>query len=162
MSIDELLKQLQAHREQRHQRDYRPDWLKDFISRAAELFEPLETYGRAGFDCQLDERGWTVSMYLGATEIIGGPKDGHIGHASFRMNLEELRDLFSSIDFFEWYSLADADVDGATPKLRSLVAVHGGIGEKQEQRIRLELLSVPPTLIKPGIHCRPDGMLFES
>ncbi len=162
MSIDELLEQLQRHRETRQQRDYRPEWLKTFVSRAAELFEPLDTYGRAGFDCQLDERGWIVSMYLGATEIIGGPNDGHIEHASFRLNLEQLQGLFTTADHFEWYSLADTPQEGVRHQLRSLVAIHGSLKSDTEWRVCLELLSVPPAIVKPGIHCRPDGMLFES
>jgi hypothetical protein len=162
MSIDELLEQLQIHRETRELRDYRPKWLRDFVARAADLFEPLETFGRAGFDCQLDEHGWIVSMYLGATEVIGGPDDGHIEHASFRMNLEQLQSLFGTIEHFEWYSLADTPESGVKHSLRSLVAIHGVLSSDAEHRIRLEVLSVPPTVVRPGLHCRPDGMLFES
>jgi len=162
MSIDELLAQLQVHRETRRQRDYRPDWLKTFIQNAANLFEPLEGYGRAGFDCQLDERGWIVSMYLGATEIIGGSRDGHIEHASFRMNLDQLQLLFDKIHHFEWYSLADGPAANAPFDLRSLVAVHGVLSSGNDHQVRLEVLSVPPTVVKPGLHLRPDGDLFES
>lgn len=162
MTIDELLAQLQRYESRRRQRDYRPEWLRRLISRSAELIEPLESIGRAGYDCRLDEHGWIVSLYLGCTEVIGGPLDGHIEHASFRINLEDLRSLFHSIRQFEWYSLADRGVETQQHGLRCLISIQGAIDAAGEQRVRLEILSVPPADIQPGLHCRPDGTLYET
>lgn len=161
MTIDELLEQLQQHRSRQQQRDYRPDWLRQFIARAADLFEPLDAVGRAGYDCQLDERGWTVSLYLGATEVIGGPLDGHIEHASFRINLDDLRRLFHSTEHFEWYSVSRPAADADERRLRSLLAVHGTV-DSAENYVKLEILATPPDCVLPGLHCRPDGTLYES
>ena len=72
MSIEELLEQMEQYRLRREQRDCRPEWLKGFIQQASSLFEPLTHVGRVGYACQFDERGWTVCMYLGTTEIVGG------------------------------------------------------------------------------------------
>ncbi len=160
MSIEELLEQMEQYRLRREQRDYRPDWLKDFVQQASGLFEPLTHVGRVGYDCQCDERGWTVCMYLGTTEIVGGAKDGRIDHVSFRVDLTQISLLFSSISRLEWYSVAESCELSQPHSVRSLITIHGvaAIGND----VRLELLSVPPHMIKPGLHYRPDGMIYET
>jgi hypothetical protein len=159
MSIEELLEQMEQYRLRREQRDFRPEWLKGFILQASALFEPLTHIGRVGYDCQFDERGWTVCMYLGTTEIVGGAKDGQIDHASFRIDLKQIGLLFESIDRFEWYSVTDTN-DQDSEKIRSLLALHGVISVGNT--LRLELLAIPPQTIKPGLHYRPDGMTYET
>lgn len=158
MSIEELLEQMEQYRSRREHRDFRPDWLKEFVQKAALQFEPLTSVGRVGYDCQLDERGWTVCMYLGTTEIVGGAKDGHIDHAGFRMDLAALPSLFQKITRFEWYSVEDPANSEGHPK--SLICVHGRVSSGDE--IRLELMAVPPETVKPGLHCRPDGSIYET
>ena len=160
MSIEELLEQMEQYRLRREQRDYLPEWLKGFVHQAAGLFEPLTHVGRVGYDCQVDERGWTVSMYLGTTEIVGGAKDGRIDHAGFRIDLAQLHKLFSSVSRFEWYSVAESAERDDVGTIRSLISIHGSTLDAQE--IRLELFAVPPQHVRPGLHCRPDGMIYET
>lgn len=160
MSIEELLEQMEQYRLRREQRDYRPEWLKQFIARAAALFEPLTQVGRVGYDCRIDDRGWIVCMYLGSTEIIGGARDGQIEHASFRIDLQQLRELFLSVNRLEWYSVAAPESPRAGQPVRSLISVHGTV--PPEQTLKLELMAVPPDFVGPGLHCRPNGMLFET
>ena len=160
MSIEELLEQMEQYRLRREQRDCRPDWLKGFIQQASGLFEPLTHVGRVGYDCQFDERGWTVCMYLGTTEIVGGARDGKIDHASFRIDLTHFSLLFDSMSRFEWYSVAESNGQENSDAVRSLIAIHGIAAGGNE--VRLELLAVPPDCVKPGLHCRPDGMTYET
>jgi hypothetical protein len=161
MSIEELLIQMEQYRLRREQRDYRPEWLKKFVEQASAVFEPLTHAGRVGYDCQFDDRGWTVCMYLGTTEIVGGAKDGQIDHASFRIDLNAVSQLFDNVNRFEWYSVTEteknskSEVDG----IRSLMCLHGTTGVHE---IRLELLATPPRFVGPGLHCRPDGTLYET
>jgi hypothetical protein len=165
MSIEDLLEQMERYRFRREQRDYRPEWLKSFIRMAASLFEPLSHLGRVGYDCQCDERCWTVCMYLGTTEIVGGARDGQIDHADFRIDLVQLPRLFHRVTRMEWYSLTgDAPVPTVS-RVRSVVAVHGTVLAHEplaEQDVRLELLALPPDFVGPGLHCRPDGMIYET
>jgi len=160
MSIEELLEQMEQYRQRREQRDFRPEWLKQLIREVAAIFEPLTNVGRVGYDCQLDERGWTLCLYLGTTEIVGGPKDGQIDHASFRIDLCGVTKLFSRVDRFEWYSVADESRRADADRHRSLITVHGAYREHHE--IRLELLGTPPNFSGPGLHCRPDGTIYET
>ncbi|MEY3457343.1 MAG: hypothetical protein RL215_500 [Planctomycetota bacterium] len=159
MSIEELLEQMEQYRLRREQRDYRPEWLQRFVEGAAQLFEPLMSVGRAGFDCQLDERGWLVSLYLGTTEIVGGPRDGQVDHVSFCVDLLRLQGMFSRLTRLEWYSVAAGDGSGCGG-IRSLVSVHGEVSGGGA--VRLEVLSIPPEVVRPGLHLRTDGVFYET
>ncbi len=160
MSIEELLEQMEQYRLRREHRDYRPDWLKQFVRNAAALFEPLAEFGRVGYDCRVDERGWIVCMYLGATETVGGPLDGHIDHASFRLDLQQLQQLFNQVERMEWYSVANPDHRTPEHSVRSLISVSGQV--EGGNQLKLELMAVPPDFVGPGLHCRPNGIIFET
>ncbi|MEI7699455.1 MAG: hypothetical protein WCK86_06655 [Planctomycetia bacterium] len=160
MSIEELLEQMEQYRLRREQRDYRPDWLKRFVESVAGLFEPLTNVGRVGYDCQVDERGWTICLYIGTTEIIGGPRDGQIDHASFCIDLLQLQKFFETIDRLEWFSVSGSATENNPIAVKSLLSVHGKVSGGGQ--VRLELLGTPPNVVKPGLHLRPDGVLYET
>lgn len=160
MSIEELLEQMEQYRLRREQRDYRPNWLKRFVESVAGLFEPLTNVGRVGYDCQVDERGWTICLYIGTTEIIGGPRDGQIDHASFCIDLLQLQKLFETIDRLEWFSVSGSATENNPLTIKSLLSVHGKVAGGGQ--VRLELLGTPPNVVKPGLHLRPDGVLYET
>ena len=149
MSIEELLQQMEDYRTRREQRDHRPQWLRDFIKNAAEVFEPLEHTGRVGFDCQLSDRNWIVTMYLGTTEIIGGPRDGQIDHVSYRIDLSRLTRLFQSVQRLEWYSLTNEHDERFNDATRSLVSVVGTV--EGDQVVQLEMLGTPPKYVESGL-----------
>ena len=148
MSIEELLQQIEEFRE-RKARDHRPAWLKAFVRNAAELFEPLAHSGRVGFDCQVGEEGWIVSLYLGTTEIIGGPRDGQIDHVGFRINLAQLTKLFTNLERAEWYSVSNENDTRFHSATRSLLSVIGTVND--QHKVQLELLGEPPVYVEPGI-----------
>lgn len=160
MSIEELLELMEQGRSRKDSRDYRPEWLKKFISSVADLFEPLACLGRVGYDCRLDERGWTVSLYIGTTEIIGGPRDGQIDHVSFRLDILKLQQEFREITRLEWYSVSENAEQASGIPVRSLLSVHGC--PPDGETLRLELLGVPPIVTKPGLHLRTDGVFYET
>lgn len=148
MSLEDLLKQMEDFRSRKENRDCRPDWLKEFVTAAAGLFEPLAHSGRVGYDCQGHEHGWTVCMYLGTTEIIGGPRDGQIEHASFVVNLKELENIFDTIDRLEWFSVANDADERFEDSTRSVMSVRGQA--KGGKNVHLELLHAPPRFVEPG------------
>ena len=148
MSIDELLQQLGEYEAKKEFRDNRPEWLEAFVHQISEIFEPLSSVGRVGFECQADERGWLVSMFLGTTEMIGGPRDGQIDHAGFVIDIIQLQKQFASVDRFEWYSVKEPDSRFNEP-IRSLLVMSGQL--ETGQNIRLELLSSPPKYIDAGL-----------
>ena len=154
MSPEELLHQLAEYKSRRTPKDRRPLWLKHLIERVAALFEPLRDVARAGYDCRLDEHGWLLRMYLGTTEIIGGPKDGQIEHASFQMDLQQLLALFEQVDRLEWYSVANVEPEDFDGQIRCLLSVVGSVAEGQ--KVQLELLASPPRYAPPAIQTTPN------
>ncbi|MCR9202652.1 MAG: hypothetical protein NXI04_28755 [Planctomycetaceae bacterium] len=156
MSLEELLQQMEDFRSRKEKRDCRPDWLKRFVNSAATVFEPLAHSGRVGFDCQGDEHGWTVCMYLGTTEIIGGPRDGQIEHTSFMVDLKKLENIFTSIDRLEWYSIANETGERFDDATRSVLSVRGQAVEGES--VHLELLHTPPRFVEPAFRNSKDGV----
>ena len=154
MSPEELLRQLAEYESRRTPKDRRPLWLKHLIEQVAVLFEPLRDVTRAGYDCRLDEHGWLLRMYLGTTEIIGGPKDGQIEHASFRMDLQQLLALFERVDRLEWYSVANVEPEDFDGQIRCLLSVVGSVAEGQ--KVQLELLASPPRAAPPAVQTTPN------
>jgi hypothetical protein len=159
MSPEELLHQLEEYESRRARKDRRPKWLKHFIEQIAELFEPLRDVARAGYDCRMDEHGWLIRMYLGTTEIIGGPKDGQIEHASFRMDVQQLIQLFEHVDRLEWYSVANAEPEDFDGHVRSLLSVVGTLGDGQ--KIQLEMLASPPRYAPPGMRHTANDVTLD-
>ncbi|MEQ9408728.1 MAG: hypothetical protein RIK87_13410 [Fuerstiella sp.] len=156
MSIEELLQQMEDYRTRREQKDHRPAWLRAFVKSAADLFEPLEYTGRVGFDCQPGEQGWIVTMYLGTTEIIGGPRDGQIDHVSFRVDITRLDQLFQNIQRLEWYSVNNESDDRFHDSTRSLLSVVGTVAD--DHVVQLELLGIPPKYVGPGLKQHENGI----
>ena len=153
LPVQHLLKQVQIYKSQRNQRGARPDWLTAFIEDVAELFEPVDEEGRVGFDCQLVEDGWTVGLYLGGTEIVGGPRDGGSQHAGFQFELLTLLDRFSDIERFRWSVFPDCGEEPDATAL-SFVTIEGRV---QENWLRLRIYSVPHADAGPGFRQFPDG-----
>jgi hypothetical protein len=159
MSPEELLQQLEEYESRRMRKDRRPKWLKHFIQQVAELFEPLRDVARVGYDCRMDEHGWLIRMYLGTTEIIGGPKDGQIEHAGFRMDVQQLIGSFDSVDRLEWYSVSNDEPQEFDGQLRSLLSLVGTVDEGH--RIQLELLASPPKYAPSGLRQTADDGLHN-
>lgn len=158
MSIDEVLRQMEEYQLRREERDYRPTWLKEFIQRISTIFEPLTDAGRVGYECETDEDGWIVCMYLGTTEIIGGPRDGQIDHVSFRLNIQQLVAEFSATHRVEAYSIANDADDRFNEPIRCVIVVHGLVEE--QHAVKLEILTAPPKYVAPGLHRGPGGEII--
>ena len=108
LSARHLLQQIESDRSKRAKRDIRPEWLTAFVECAAELFEPVAEVGRVGFDCRLDEQGWSAALYLGAVEVVGGKSDGQTEQPDFRFDLKALLEQFSRVDALVWNVLDHA------------------------------------------------------
>jgi hypothetical protein len=153
LSARHLLQQIEADRSKRTRRDIRPDWVTALIERVADLFDPVDEFGRVGFDCRLDEEGWSVALYLGAIELIGGKADGQLQCAAFRFDLKPLLDGFSSVDLIEWH-VVDRGEGASDPGARSFLSVDGMVGEN---RVRLSVHSAAPEAAGPALRRLPDG-----
>jgi hypothetical protein len=157
LSARHLLQQIESDRSKRAGRDNRPAWLTALIERVADLFDPVDEIGRVGFDCRLDEEGWTVALYLGAVELVGGKTDGELRCAAFRFDLKSLLDGFSAVERVEW-NVADTSDSSADPGPRSFLAIDGLV---ETNRIRVSIYSAAPPAAGPALRRLPGGR-FET
>jgi hypothetical protein len=155
LSARHLLQQIESDRSKRTKREIRPDWLTALVERIAELFDPVDEFGRVGFECRLDEEGWFVALYLGAVEIVGGRADGQVECAAFRFDLKSLLDGFTDVDRIEWH-VVDQRNGSSDPGARSFLAVDGLVGTN---RVRMSIYSAAPEAAGPALRRLPDGRL---
>ena len=132
----------------------RPAWVDAFIADAAELFDPLSGLGRVGFRTEPVAGAWGVALFLGATEIVGGPGDGLVAPARFRFDATALAALFDApptIDLHVEPVLAAGGVDGIEAALCLS-------GEVAGQPLTVSVLSLPPDGAAPGFKRYAAGL----
>ena len=132
----------------------RPGWVDDFIAEAAELFDPLSGLGRVGFRTHPGEGAWHVALFLGATEIVGGPGDGLVAPARFRFDASALASLFDGVPSVELHVepvLAAHGVDGIEAAL-TLTGTVGG------EALAVTVLTLPPDGAEPGFKRYAAGL----
>jgi len=86
----------------RQKRSTAPAWLPEFVDRVADFFEPYIDVGRVGYECAPNAERWEISMYLGATEAVGGRVDGEVRSVAFQFDLAGLSAIFESVAEFRW------------------------------------------------------------
>ncbi|QDT49515.1 hypothetical protein [Symmachiella dynata] len=152
LPIQHLLAQLEKQG-RRPRRNYRPQWITPIIEEVAELFEPLCSVGRVGFDCRLTEDRWEVSLYLGTCELVGGKNDGQNLPLSFQFDMHELYRRFNLVERWEWTAHPAKNAAFADEEA-SLVTIEG---YWDDNPIRLKLIESPPSKVGPGLREFPNG-----
>ncbi len=151
--IKHFLKQIETYTPNRGNRDVRPEWVTQLIDNVADLLVPLDGIARVGFDTLPEEELWVVRMYLGTTEIVGGPDDGEYRHVDFEVDLKELTNEFEQIHEIAFRALPGTERDGRFHAQSKLV-VHGLVCGNA---VRMELCAVPPQEAGPGLKQFADG-----
>ena len=153
LPVQHLLKQVEIYRAKRSNRDSRPAWVTELIGQIADLFEPFSDLGRVGFDCNFDEDRWTVGMFLGSTEMVGGKDDGRTMPADFDFNLHRLISMFGHIDLLVWSAWPNGGANGGSEG-SSFVTVEGVV---EGNPVRLQIHSDPPPDAGPGFRQFSNG-----
>lgn len=132
----------------------RPEWLNALIEDIAHRFEPLTGSARVGFECRLEEDAWVIRMYLGSTEIVGGPMDGRLEPVNFEVNLQDLMSRFDQVDEFFWSVFPEQaeDIDEG----QAYVTVGGQV---DGNAVRFHLFAVAPADVGPGMRLYPNGQI---
>jgi hypothetical protein len=150
MPVQHFIAQLDRWKEEREQRDSRPEWLQHFIADLAELFDPAEDVARVGFECLPTETGWEVGLFLSRVEIVGGRFDGKAELCQFSYNLKGLRDRFEEITDFQLTALPKSDREEAF----SFVQVQGLV---ESTPVSLKIFSIPPQDAGIGLRRHTNG-----
>lgn len=135
-----------------------PGWLQTFVWQATEHFDPIGGTARAGYVATCEAGRWVVRLFLGDTEVVGGPRDGAVIPTAFTFDLESLRGSFESISRLEWHGLPAGSIpqqlrDDAT------IAIDGSV-DGHEVRLLVNLRS--PADMGPGLKQQPDGTCLPA
>lgn len=155
--VAHLLKQVECYRSRRSNRGVRPDWIHELLDRTTDLFEPLCEVARVGFECRLDDDRWHVRLYLGRTEIVGGPNDGESRHTGFTFDVSRLLAILDGVESLRW-SVSPESADPVPPEAprrgASCLTIEGHFADNP---VRLQIPSIPPAEAGPAFRRYPDG-----
>ncbi len=152
LPIRHLLKQLETYTT-RASRDRRPQWIARLIDSLSEFFYPLEGVARVGFDCRLTEDQWELSMYLGRTEVVGGPKDGCDEPVDFSLDLRGITGILGEFEILEW-TVVHCATEGGGRAPRSLLRIET---VWEGNPVRILFVSHAPAEAGPAIRRFADG-----
>lgn len=151
LSVRHLLAQLEAGADRRNAGFSLPSWIQRFIQQAAAILEPTSESARAGFRCRVEELRWIVHLFLGRTELVGGPSDGASLLTGFAIDVELLRDCFEAVYRTSWYALPATSPEEADNAALVIDGIVSG------QVLRLIISLSPPAEIGPGMKRLRDG-----
>jgi hypothetical protein len=151
--VQHLIRQVEDLRARRGQRDARPAWVTRFIDEIADCFDPHNEVGRVGFECRPDDNVWTVTLYLGRTEIIGGPEDGVSRPTCFHFDVAAALKRYEAVQQLQWTARPQPWGDGAGAD-GSQLTIQGLVSG---QPLRLVVMSTPPEDAGPAFRQYPDG-----
>lgn len=143
--------------EPRSKRSSGPIWLPEFVDQVAELFEPFVDLGRVGYECAPSTERWEISMFLGATEVVGGKVDGEIRPVAFQFDVTRLETIFDDVDDCRWSVFPAGTIDDEaefSSGERSYLAVSG---RYRDNLLRLRVFCTPPAESAPGLRQYTDG-----
>ena len=154
LPIRHLLRQVEKHAGRRQAALKIPEWLSTFVQQAADLFEPFHGIARPGYECTHGEDRWEIGMYLGRTELVGGPLDGDQQPVNFRFDLAGLTRLFEPLDMLRWNAFPDCHVcDDEAMDLSFLVAE----GQVKGELVSVQVHAGPPHAAGPALKRYSDG-----
>ena len=157
-SVSHFIEQIESGETLRSRKPQMPHWLQTFVWQATEHFDPIGGTARAGYIATHADHRWIVRLFLGETEVVGGPRDGAVVPAAFTFDLESLRDSFEAITRLEWHglpagSLPEQSRDDATIAIDGIVSGHF-------VRLLVDLRS--PADMGPGLKQHADGAYLPA
>ncbi len=152
--IRHLVKQIEGFAARPPQRRELPPWMQQFVTDVAELFEPFRGVARPGFECHWGEDRWEVSLFLGETEVVGGPQDGERLPVNFRFDVQGLPARFEQLDALRWNALPDCGADRGSGLALSFLVAEGRVSG---QPVTLQVHAAPPETSGPGLRQLADG-----
>ncbi len=154
LPIRHLLRQVEKHAGRRQPALKVPDWLTEFVQQAADLFEPFQGVARPGYECVHGEDRWEIGLFLGRTEVVGGPLDGDQLPVNFRFDLAGLAKLFEPLEVLRWNAFPDChDCSDDALDLSCIIAE----GRVNGVHVSLQVHSGPPEAAGPALKRYADG-----
>jgi hypothetical protein len=155
LPIQHLLKEVEKRGQNRTLLRKLPDLLHKFIDEVADCFEPVEGVARVGYECQVTQERWLVSMFLGKAEHVGGKDDGLQQIIPFELNLQGVFSRFDRVEKFRWQP---EEMGNVPDQDKGLITIIGMVGKIN---IELRIKQNPPQDAVAGIRILPNGE-YES
>lgn len=116
-----------------------PEWIDALANAAAKAVEPLNSKPLAPLACHYTkfESVWEITLFMEATEVVGGPEDGSVKQLPIGVRICEVLDLFQSISSCNWL----AHSSGADDDLGPHLSIDGSY---KGRRVWLRILSQAP------------------
>ncbi|MFO1092435.1 MAG: hypothetical protein U0992_03850 [Planctomycetaceae bacterium] len=153
LAIRHLIRQVDDYAARRQSGRKVPEWLTEFVQRAADLFVPFRGVARPGFECRRGEDRWEISIFLGKTEAVGGRRR-RLPPVNFSYDIHGLSRAFEQLHALRWNAFPDCGgcTDDALD-LSFLVAE----GTVQGQLVSLQVHAGPPEGTGPALKRYDDG-----
>lgn len=99
-----------------------PEWLSTLANMIAAHIHPFESLAPVGCHYHQGDDCWEITVFVSATEVIGGPLDGNRYGSRFRVDLKSLLEVFTEVTAVEWQAqrLDEADELGAHLSIEGL------------------------------------------
>lgn len=122
-----------------------PAWLRRLSNDAARGIVADEFHAPIGchFYQNSQNNEWEVSIFVSATEVVGGPMDGRQLPLQVQLDIVHVMNLFDETPTIYWQSEALADDDELAQHISFEGMAHG-------YRIWLRILKEPPSGTGPG------------
>ncbi|MBL8850797.1 MAG: hypothetical protein JNG89_14040 [Planctomycetaceae bacterium] len=154
LAIRHLIRQVDNYAARKQQGRKTPEWLAGFVQRAADLFEPFSGMARPGFECFRSDDRWEISIFLGKTERVGGPADGHQSPVNFSFDVHALCGLFEPLNTLRWNAFPDCGLEDEQAIDLSFLLAEGIV---QGESVSLQVHAGPPESAGPALKRYDDG-----
>ncbi|MCA9047788.1 MAG: hypothetical protein KDA89_03620 [Planctomycetaceae bacterium] len=122
-----------------------PEWLRRFAHRAASAILDEDSHAPIGCHTHFNSvvQEWEVTVFLSATEVVGGALDGTIVPVPIQVDVTRILKLFDAVPQVHWQSDAVSDDDDLAQHLSFQGKVH-------KRGVWLRMLQRAPDGVRPG------------
>lgn len=132
-----------------------PIWLQELADGAAGCLTPVDLLSPLGCHFTQHDLLWEVTLFVSATEIVGGHRDGTVRSSRFVVDVLALQRLFDEVEEVQWQPQR---IDGDDELGQHLSVV----GRKSGEAVWLRVLSRAPDRFESGRQARVYEMLWTE
>jgi hypothetical protein len=118
------------------------EWLDELLDAVSACVEADSPMGPLRLRSWEEEGFWEIWIYPTAVEVVGGVHDGAVVVPGFRLDLEQLREVFDSLVAFGWNALGLNDTEGPHIYVEGVV---------EGREVYLQVLAYAPEDEEPGL-----------
>ncbi len=120
-----------------------PAWLQQFADRVSEQIRAVDVLAPLGCHFFESPDQWEITLFVSATEILGGPQDGRRRVSRFFVDVQGVCNTFDHVESVTWQAQGLGAEDDLGPHL-SVEGIFRG------QAIWLRIPALTPRAFEPG------------